>query len=208
MFCSFRRHEGMRCIGFCLLAVLIPPAFAQQTLPAAEIMARVAANQDRSVRMRSEYVYEQHIHVVSRETNGRLMREVTSDYEVVPSPDGVQKKLLRQSGRYYQKGKLIEFSNQSTRDDTIDSDLTDDFRDDLTDEKTKDGLAHNLFPLTSDHQKEYAFRLLGETEQDGRPVFRIAFTPRDSHDYGWAGEALIDKQEFQPVYVFTKLNRK
>src|SRR5215831_17680224 len=96
---------------FCLLAVLLCPAFAQPSLSADEIMARVALNQDRSVQLRSEYVYEQHIHVVSRETNGKLMREVTSDYEVVPTPDGVQKKLLRQSGRYYEKGKFVEFSN-------------------------------------------------------------------------------------------------
>jgi hypothetical protein len=39
-------------------------------------------------------------------------------------------------------------------------------------------------------------------------VYRIQFRPADPHDYGWAGEALIDKEEFQPVSVYTQLSRR
>ena len=192
-------------LAFFLVAV---SAAAQQPLSAADIMARVAANQDRSVELRKEYVYEQHVHSVSRETNGKLMREVTSDYQVAPTPDGIQKQLVQESGRYFSKGKYIKFTGKAPDDDGIDGDLTNNFRDDLTDNNTRNGLSSDLFPLTSERQKEYSFRLLADTEQDERPVYHIAFEPSDKHDYGWAGEAFIDKQDFQPVYVFTKLNRK
>jgi len=40
-----------------------------------EIMARVAANQDRAEKARTAFVYEQHIKVSSRHTNGKLIRE-------------------------------------------------------------------------------------------------------------------------------------
>lgn len=191
-----------------LLGIAMPAA-AQQPLTASEIMARVAANQDRADLLRKQYVYRQHVHVVTRQTNGKLMREETADYDVVPSPDGTQKKLAQLTGRYYHKGKYIDFSDKEPPDDdSLDRDLTGDFRDDLTNEKSKDGLARDLFPLTSERQQEYAFRLLGEAQEDGRAAYRLAFTPADKHDISWAGEAFIDKEEFQPIYVFTKLSRK
>ena len=198
----------MRGVFVCLLA-LAGSSFAQQPLTAAEIMARVAANQDRAVALRKDYVYQQHVHVVSRMTNGRMMREETSDYDVIPTPDGTDKKLLQRTGRYFHKGKYIEFTGDAPKDDdSIDGDLTHDFANDTTNEKTKNGIGRNLFPLTSERQKEYSFKFLGEGEEDGRPVYHLAFAPADKHDYDWAGEAFIDKQDFEPVYVFTKLNRK
>jgi hypothetical protein len=42
----------------------------------------------------------------------------------------------------------------------------------------------------------------------GRKCYHIAFTPRDDEDTDWAGEAYIDAQEFQPIYVFTKMSRR
>jgi len=56
-------------------------------------MARVAANQDRSQDLRKQYVYKQHIHIVSHKPKGRLLREETADYDVAPMPDGTEKKL-------------------------------------------------------------------------------------------------------------------
>ena len=101
----------MRWLFLCLLAATC--ANAQEPLSAADIMARVAANQDRSVALRKEYVYDQHVHSVSRETNGKLMREVTSDYQVTPTPDGIHKQLVQESGRYYSKGKYVDFSGKA-----------------------------------------------------------------------------------------------
>ena len=66
------------------------PAYSQSAttgaapLTADAIMARVGANQDRSELARKQYVYRQHIHVVTRKTNGKLMREETTDYHMVP----------------------------------------------------------------------------------------------------------------------------
>jgi hypothetical protein len=192
-----------------LLVALSPFAAAQAPLIAADIMARVAANQDRADKLRREYVYQQHVHVVSRLTNGKLKREETADYQVFPTPEGSEKKLQLLSGRYLQKGKYVDFTGKPQGDeDNIDHDLVGDFREDLVNEKSRDGFARDLFPLTSDRQKDYDFRLLGEAQQDGRTVYRIGFRPRDKDELAWAGEALIDKEEFQPVLVFTKLNRK
>ena len=82
------------------------------------------------------------------------------------------------------------------------------FRDDLVNEKTKDGLAAGLFPLTSKQQERYQFKLLGDQTLNGRNVYRIRFQPKDKSDIDWAGEASIDKEDFQPVTIFTKLSRK
>jgi hypothetical protein len=86
--------------------------------------------------------------------------------------------------------------------------LIHDFREDLSNEKTKDGLAKDLFPLTSDEQKDYEFKLLGQEIEQGRNVYHIAFRPKDKDEITWAGEAYIDAAEFQPVRVFTKLSRR
>ena len=200
----------MRFLALFLLAL---PAWAQAPLSAADIMARVGANQDRAEALRKQYVYQQHIHVVSKQTNGRLKREETSDYDMVPTADGTQRKLTSLTGRFLHKGQYVEFSGQEPRDeqgddDGMDADLTRDFRDDLCNEKSKDGLGRNLFPFTTANQARYKFKLLGEDTQDGRAVYHIAFAPRDEDDLTWAGETYIDQEDFQPVTAFTKLSRK
>jgi hypothetical protein len=42
----------------------------------------------------------------------------------------------------------------------------------------------------------------------GRKAWRIGFRPADKKDIDWAGEALIDQQDFQPVNIYTKLSRR
>jgi len=75
-------------------------------------------------------------------------------------------------------------------------------------EKSKDGIAVDLFPFVASEQKKYRFELLGEQDVDGRKTYRIRFQPLDKSDITWAGEALIDAEEFQPVSVFTRLSRR
>lgn len=210
----------VRLAGFLLAASL---SFAQSSQPEATeseqrdapmtadaIMARVAANQDRSEALRKQYVYLQHTHVVTHKPKGgRLQREETADYDVTPTPDGTQKKLKRITGRYWQKGKYVTFeADQAPDGDGLDGSLVKSFRDDLLDDKTKDGLGKDLFPLTSEQQKDYDFKLLGQEDQQGRSVYHIGFRPKDKNDISWAGEAYIDASEFQPVRVFTKLSRR
>jgi hypothetical protein len=188
-------------------------------LTADAIMARVAANQDRSEILRKEYVYKQHIHVVTHKPKGRMLREETADYEVVPMPDGTQKQLKQLTGRYWSKGKYVDFHGDPVPEaDSLDGDLIRQFRDDPEDRKSedqksgnpksKDGLGRNLFPLTTDEQKDYQFELLGQEMQSGRSVYHIGFKPKDKEDFTWAGEAFIDAADFQPVRVFTRLSRR
>lgn len=186
-----------------------PPQTNDVPLTAETIMARVAANQDRSEILRKEYVYKQHIHIVTHKPKGRLIREETADYDVVPMPDVTQKQLRQLSGRYWTKGKYVDFKGEPVPEaESLDGQLVHDFRDDLANEKSKDGLGHNLFPLTTKEQQDYEFKLLGRETQEGRSVYHIGFGPKDKHDITWAGEAFIDAEEFQPVRVFTRLSRR
>ena len=194
----------------CLLVAMLPAlAFAQQPLTADEIMARVAANQDKAIELRSHYVYQQHTHTTSHKTNGKLMREETDDYDVFPTPKGVDRKLQSLSGRYWHKGRYETFNSEPIPDaNTLDADITHDFIHDTDQRSTRDGVGSNLFPLTAEKQKEYQFHLLGEQTLNGRAVYHIGFSPKDKNDIDWAGEAFIDKAEFQPVNVFTRMSKK
>ncbi|MGZ4788172.1 MAG: hypothetical protein ACXVZX_06605 [Terriglobales bacterium] len=184
-------------------------AFGQQPLTADEIMARVAANQDKAVELRAHYIYRQHTHTTSHKTNGKLMREETDDYDIFPAPKGLDRKLVSLSGRYWHKGRYEPFDHEPIPDaNTLDADLTHDIMHDREQHSTREGLASHLFPLTSDNQKDYKFHLISEETLKGRPVYHIGFEPKDKNDVDWSGEAFIDKEEFQPVNVFTKLSRK
>ena len=206
-----------------------PPEVQTAPLKADDIMARVATNQDRSEALRKEYVYKQHIHIATHKPKKRMMREETADYDVVPLPDGTQKQLKLLTGRYWNKGKYVTFQGEpvsgadSTDADLIhnlrnhepvseagrtDADLIHNLRNNLLNDKSKDGLARDLFPLTSEEQKGYEFKLLGQEVEAGRNVYHIAFTPKDEEEPTWAGEAFIDVAEFQPVRVFTRMSRR
>lgn len=178
-------------------------------LTADQIMSRVAANQDHAVEQRRNYVYEQKVKVATRRTNGKLMREETSISEVAPVPEGTKKDLKSLQGRYWKKGTYATFQHPDDPDrDTLDGNLIDELRRELTDDKSKDGLGKDLFPLTSGEQKSYSFKLDGETEVKGRRTYLISFGPKDKDEITWAGEAWIDKTEFEPVHVATKLSRR
>src|ERR1039458_7850902 len=102
----------MRRLGVLLVLLVAALSAAQDSQPeqanvpltADAVMARVAANQDRSEALRKQYVYRQHIHILTHKPNGRVLREETADYDVVPTPDGTQKELKLLTGRYWNKG--------------------------------------------------------------------------------------------------------
>ncbi len=211
--------HSLRVVGLLLVASLsvaqsLEPKKASPEpntpLTADAIMAHVAANQDSSEALRKEYVYQQHTHVVTHKPKGgRVQREEMADYDVTPTPDGTEKKLKRITGRFWKKGKYETFElDHDTDGEGLDGSLVKSFRDDLLDDKSKDGLAKDLFPLTSEQQKDYTFTLLGQEMQERRSVYHIGFRPKDKNDITWGGEAYIDAAEFQPVRVFTKLSRR
>ena len=96
----------------------------------------------------------------------------------------------------------------SVGDDGIDRDLVEDMRSSLTNDDSKDGLAADLFPLTSKSQSDYLFHLIGRERMNGRDVFHVEFRPKDKDDYGWKGDAYIDATAYQPVVVSTSMARK
>jgi hypothetical protein len=97
--------------------------------------------------------------------------------------------------------------------DGLDANLVENFHGDLgIQNKSRDGLASDLFPLTSSEQRKYHFTLEGEENYRGRNVYRLRFEPlRDGgpHDEGiWKGEVLVDRTEFQPVSVVSQFALK
>jgi len=101
--------SSFRC-GAILLIALASFAQSPQPNPAAlsaeAIMARVAANQDRSEALRKEYVYKQQIHILTHKHGGKLVREETADYNMFPTPDGTEKKLALLTGPLLAQGKV------------------------------------------------------------------------------------------------------
>lgn len=92
-------------------------------------MTRVAANQDRSDALRKQYVYRQHIHILNHKPKGQILGEETSDYEVIPTPDGTQKELKLISGRYWHDGKYETFQGKPVPGTgSLDGGLTQGFR--------------------------------------------------------------------------------
>ncbi len=62
------------------------------------------------------------------------------------------------------------------------------------------------FPLTTKVQAGYTFRLEGEETWHGYQARRISF--RETAGGGWEGEALIERNEFQPILVTSELTSK
>jgi len=191
--------------------MLLGVAAARTSAPtAAEIMQKVAENQDRGQKERLAYVYEEHIDVITRHTNGKLAREEVTDYLVTPTAKGVNKKQLAVKGRYLKKGQYQSFAGDPVPGggEGLDGSIVESFRHDLTEDDSKDGLGKDLFPLSTEEQKDLRFELAGEQMVSGRKAYRIRFTPADRNELTWAGEALIDEEEFQPVSVYTRLSRR
>ncbi|MBZ5595779.1 MAG: hypothetical protein LAP39_26365 [Acidobacteriia bacterium] len=195
-----------------VLAVLAWYA-AKQPEPADLIMAKVALNQDRAQAARSAFVYHQSLLVRFKRANGKLAREEEREYVVTPTEKGFKKDLAHFTGKYEKGGKFIAYDKPGYQYKglDIDGDLANDMVNDLTNDKdSRDGITKDLFALTADKQKGFVFTLQGKEDYRGRQVYHITFKPRkpsllDCDDDGasscWAGEALIDPQEYQPVLV-------
>jgi hypothetical protein len=56
--------------------------------PVDAIMSQVATNQDRSeTALRAQYSSVKHIHIVISKPDGKMMREETSDYDIIPTAE-------------------------------------------------------------------------------------------------------------------------
>jgi hypothetical protein len=204
----------MNILGWALIATL--GSVAYQPTDVAGIMARVAANQENARDARRNYVYRQEQAIRMRRGNGKLAREHRAEYVVTPGQEGAEKTLAKFEGKYEFKGKYVPYDHPDYRYKglDIDGDLIQDMAQDMMDDKkSRDGIGHDLFPLTAEEQQKYDFRLVRKEVYRDRPVYRIAFEPRRgaSHDEDnplWKGEALIDAEEYQPVTVETSMADK
>jgi len=186
---------------------------AQQPEPADIIMAKVALNQERAQAARSAFVYHQSMLIRFKRGNGKLAREEEREYVVTPTEKGFKKELAHFVGKYEKGGKLVPYDKPGYeyKGLDIDGDLADSMANDMTNDKdSRDGITKDLFALTADKQKNFIFTLQGKEDYRGRQVYHINFRPKkpsllDCDDDGestcWAGEALIDVQEYQPVLV-------
>ncbi len=203
------------CPSLCLFVLLLAGAAAQEP-DVQEIMARLARNQDRAQEVRANYVYNQRIILRFKRSSGKVAREEIREYSVAPTADGTAKELRSFSGKYEKGGKLLGYDKPGFqyKDVDLDGELIDDLADDLTNEKgSRDGVSMDLFPLRSNQQRKYLFALAGKEDYRGKQVYRITFKPRreswDDDEGGtpWAGEILVDSNEFQPVFISTRLAR-
>jgi len=181
-----------------------------------EIMKRVGANQAATQEARGSYVYLQKQVLRMRRGSGALAREERREYVVTPVAHSFKKELAKFEGRYEYHGKYVPYyrPGYEYKNVDIDGNLIDDMsKDMMSDEKSRDGIARDLFPLTTKEQVKYDFRLVATEAWHGHPVYRVAFQPKphphpidcDDDCGDWKGEALIDAGEYQPVLVNTSL---
>lgn len=194
-------------LALALSGLCWPSTSQSETLTADQIMARVAANQERAVKLRKSYVFEQRARVRITKGASKLKREESRRYRVVPTETGVERELLGVEVVHRRDGENLKLNGIGTLDaeqvDGIDANLAKSLHGNLAGERdSRDGLNPDLFPLTADKQRNFVFRLNGAQTYRGKRVYSISFEPGDdAHDVHWAGEALIDEKEFQPVLV-------
>ena len=142
-------------------------------------------------------------------SNGKVAREERREYVVTPNIHRSRKKLVHFEGKYEDHGQFYNFDKPGYEHKGLDLDaeLINDMSQDMTDDRRGlDGIGHDLFPLTYHQQLKYTFKLLGTETYQGRPVYRVSFTPKPHmQDADWKGQALIDAQELLPVSVTTDL---
>ena len=182
--------------------ILLLPFLIVNTPSAQEIMDRVAENQERAQAARTKFVYDMNVFVRLKRANGKLAREESRDYVVAPNETGSKRKLLKVEGKILDGRKVEVYSEAGyrTKDMDIDGALTNSFAKDVMWGKSEFGPMVEWFPLTGSQKSKYHFTLAGEEKYRDYNVYRINFIENESEEC-WRGEALIEKNEFQPVLV-------
>ncbi len=199
-----------------LLALFLFFAVGTDAETADAIMARVAENQNQSQEMRTAFVYHQNVMIRLQRSNGKLAREEYSEFTVTPTATGTQKERTLFRGKFADHGKEVEFDQPAHEHKSvdIDADVANSLLESFTnDHRSRDGIERDLFPLTSKQQRKYKFHLDGSEDYRGIPVYRVTFEPKkatfdDDDGDVWTGEVLVQRDEYQPVLVTTKLAAK
>ena len=130
---------------------------------------------------------------------------------MAPTGSGSVKTLDKFEGRYRKGGKILTYDQPKFqyKDTDIDGQLIEDLTNNLiNDAKSRGGFSKDLFPLTPKEQEHYTFRLDGTRKVSDVEALRVSFVPSPGGDRPWAGEVLIDPQDYQPLLVTTKLAMK
>jgi hypothetical protein len=183
------------------LMLVLPLPGTQPT--AEDIMCRVAENQERAEAARASYVYDMNVFVRLKRANGKLAREESRDYVVAPGPRGASRKLTKLEGKILEGKTETAYTEAGYRTKNMDIDgaLTDSFAREILWKKDRGGPMVSWFPLTHRRMEHYTFTSLGEEKYRDYDVYKIAYAGNDEDDECWKGEALIEKNEFQPVLI-------
>jgi hypothetical protein len=199
-------------------------------------MQKVAANTTAATEGRRQYVYHQKVIASLVRGDGKIAGKETREYAVVPQKTTTDKTLTSFSGEYRDGKRMVPYSQPGVKEkgDDGDRELVQKLADELVNAKnTRDGIPHDLFPLSSADLGYYKFSLKGETNLRGRRTWDILFEPAnlkglciqagpvfhleasigsadtaavdDRACHQWKGEAWIDAEEYQPVRIETKM---
>jgi len=171
-----------------------------------EIMARVAENQDRAEAARTAWVYNMKVFIRLLRSGGKVAQEETRLYTVTPGETGSDRTLISTNGRIFEGKKQIHYTEPGFQHKgiDIDADVTRSFANEVMWARGKNTPMVDWFPLTGSHQRHYEFQLLGEEKYKQYDVYRIRYRSREADwddDDCWQGEALIERNEFQPVLL-------
>lgn len=202
------------------------------------IMRTVAANTTAATEGRRQYVYHQKVVARLVRGDGKTAGKETREYTVVPQETTTDKTLVSFSGEYRDGKRMVQYSQPGAKDkgDGGDREVVSKLVDELVNAKdTRDGIPHDLFPLSNADLAYYQFSLKGETNLLGRRTWDIMFEPanrkglciqagplfrleadvstgpadhaavEDRSCHQWKGDAWIDAEEYQPVRIETKM---
>ena len=193
-------------------AFVLIAAIAVSAETAEEIMAKVAANMERAAAERRQFIYNQTVRSRFIRTNGKVARQETRLYSVLPTPGSTEKKLVSVEGEIHHGKNVTKYTDPETRGKGLDIDgqLLDNLTKDLVDDKhSRDGIPKSLFPLGADALAKYDFVLIDTKDYKGRLTHHLTFQPKKgSEGNPWKGDAYIDAAEYQPVNIATDLNFK
>jgi hypothetical protein len=180
--------------------LFIGASLIAQTPDVGEIMRRVSENVDRVQAARTAWVYDQDIFVRLKRANGKLAREESRQYTVAPTEKGAQRKLVKVEGKILEGKKEVAYTEAGYRhkDADIDGGLVDTFAREILWRPDHMGMMEYSFPLESKNLEKYTFKFEGKERYRDYDVYRITFRQKDDD---WEGEALIERNEYQPVLV-------
>ena len=127
----------MRMIPIAVFCSSLYAGSADNAGDAAAIMAKVAANMEKSAEARRQFVYRQSTRASLVRSGGEVSRRESREYAVIPEPKGTEKKLVSFSGQYRKGKAMIPYSEPGFKykDEDIDGELLEDLVNDLMNDK-------------------------------------------------------------------------